>query len=288
MLDLYNDDSLKILQTFPDCSIDICITDPPYFINGMGADWNREKLKDKINKAKIIGSLPVGMRFDPKQGVRLQEFMAKVSSEIFRVLKPGAFFLSFSQGRLYHRMAMAIEDCGFEIRDMLIWQRDGQAKAFSQDHFVDKMDISDSEKRQIKQQLMGRKTPQVRGVSEPIVLAQKPKEGTFVENWLKYGVGLIDTGMSQGFPSTIFNIKKPNSRERGSSTHPTMKPIELMKQLVQIFTKAGDIIIDPFMGSGSTGIACMNLGRRFIGIEKDDIYFNEAKSRINSLGSSIC
>jgi len=130
----------------------------------------------------VIGGLPVGMKFDPRQGKRLQEFMSVVAEKLFRVLKPGGFFLCFSQGRLYHRMVVAIEEAGFEIRDMLIWKKVGQAKAFSQDHFVRKMKISEKEKEIILNSLANRKTPQLKSESEPIVLAQKPKEGTFIDN----------------------------------------------------------------------------------------------------------
>lgn len=277
-----NGDSLNFLQTLPSDSVDACITDPPYFIDGMGNNWDVNTLNTKTSKSKVIGSLPVGMKFDVQQGKDLQEFMTKVSKEIYRVLKPGGFFLSFSQGRLYHRMAVAMEDCGFEIRDMLVWKRDGQAKAFSQDHFVKKMSISDKEKESILASLDGRKTPQLRGTSEPIVLAQKPKEGTFVNNWLHYEVGLIDTKVSLDgkFPSTIMEVSKPKGEERGESTHLTMKPIKLMEHLIRLFTKEDAIVLDPFLGSGSTAIACLNSNRNCIGIELNEQYYIEAISRI--------
>lgn len=62
--------------------------------------------------------------------------------------------------------------------------------------------------------------------------------------------------------------------------HPTQKPLILMKQIIEDFTKPGDLILDCFMGSGTTGVACMNTGRRFIGIERDETYFNIAAKRI--------
>jgi len=225
------------------------------------------------------------MKFDPKQGPELQAFMSQVAAEVFRVLKPGGFFLCFSQGRLYHRMAVAVEDCGFEIRDMLVWKREGQAKAFLQDRFVNKMNIPDRTKAEILKKLNGRKTPQLKGISEPVVLAQKPKEGTFVENWLSYGTGLIDTTVSLDgkFPSTVIDIPKPSKAERAEISHPTMKPIALMEHLVRIFTKEGDVVLDPFMGSGSTGVACINANRRFLGIEINDRYFAEAKLRLEQV-----
>lgn len=280
MIDLYNDNCLNVLRNMHPNSIDACITDPPYFIDGMGTDWDIGKLEYRISKSQVVGSLPVGMKFDPKQGVKLQEFMTEVATEVFRVLKPGAFFLCFSQGRLYHRMAIALEDSGFEIRDQLIWRREGQAKAFSQDHFIDNMNIPKEEKEKIKASIDGRKTPQLRGISESIVLAQKPKEGTFVSNWLKYGVGLINVTATPNFPSTIFDIPKPNKAEKEGSNHPTMKPVALMEQLIQVFTKPNDTILDCFMGSGTTGVACRETNRSFIGIEINESYFREAEDRI--------
>jgi len=65
--------------------------------------------------------------------------------------------------------------------------------------------------------------------------------------------------------------------------HPAEKPVELLKRFVQVSSKEGDVILDPFMGSGSTGVACKELNRNFIGIEKDKNYFNIARNRINDL-----
>ncbi len=281
-LAIYNGDSLQTLPVIPENSIDCVITDPPYFIDGMGSDWNTNKLNQKTGKAGVVGSLPVGMKFDPQQGKDLQRFMTDVSREVYRFLKPGGFYLVFAQGRLYHRMAVAVEDCGFEIRDMLIWKREGQAKAFSQDHFVRKMKIPESEKAEIIRALGGRKTPQLKGQSEPIVLAQKPKDGTFIQNWMKYGVGLVDTTVSLdgGFPGTVMCVEKPKGVERSESTHMTMKPLRLMEHLIRLFSTENAVICDPFLGSGSTGVACIHTGRRFIGIELDPTYYQEAKTRL--------
>lgn len=63
--------------------------------------------------------------------------------------------------------------------------------------------------------------------------------------------------------------------------HPTQKPVELMEYLVRTHTNEGDTILDPFMGSGTTGVACKNLGRDFIGIELDSDYFKIAEKRIS-------
>ena len=65
-----------------------------------------------------------------------------------------------------------------------------------------------------------------------------------------------------------------------SKVHPTQKPVALMEYLIRTYTNSGETVLDNTMGSGTTGVACMNTGRRFIGIERDETYFNIARSRI--------
>lgn len=82
----------------------------------------------------------------------------------------------------------------------------------------------------------------------------------------------------KGHVPNIFEIAKDNYG--GNSFHPTQKPVELMKQLIELYSNEGDVVLDAFMGSGSTGIACIQTDRKFIGIELDEEYFNISKNRI--------
>ena len=79
------------------------------------------------------------------------------------------------------------------------------------------------------------------------------------------------------YPKSVLHISNP--RIKGG--HPTQKPLELFEYLVQTYTDDGDVVLDPFMGSGTTGVACANLNRKFIGIELDPQYFNKTKERID-------
>ena len=88
-VDLRNGDCLALLMTVPDNSVDFIVTDPPYFLDQLGDEWDDKRIKRNIGKAGAIGGLPVGMRFDPKQGRRLERFFSFVSTEAIRVLKPG-------------------------------------------------------------------------------------------------------------------------------------------------------------------------------------------------------
>jgi site-specific DNA-methyltransferase (adenine-specific) len=82
----------------------------------------------------------------------------------------------------------------------------------------------------------------------------------------------------ENYPTNILRIGNSDNRERG--LHPTQKPVALMEYLIKTYTNEGEIVLDFTMGSGTTGIACLNSGRNFIGIEKDDNYFSIAKNRI--------
>lgn len=88
--------------------------------------------------------------------------------------------------------------------------------------------------------------------------------------------------------STLWNAPT-NARDRKAFGHPTPKPVDLLRRLIRNSTKPGQMILDPFMGSGSTGVAAIMEGRRFIGIELDEDYFNIAQGRIGeALLASVC
>lgn len=285
---LYNEDCRNVLAKIPSNSVDLVVTDPPYFIDGMGDEWNDSSLSKKTQKAGVIGGLPVGMKFDRKQGERLQRFMQPIAQEYYRILKPGAFCIVFSQARLYHRMGMVLDEAGFEMRDMLGWKYEGQAKAFSQDHFIKKKkELSEIEKAKIIKELQGWKTPQLKPQIEPMTLAQKPKEGTFVDNWLAYGVGLMNTNESIDgmFPGNIIEVSK---RERAKEEdfkieHLTIKPVKLIEHLIKLFTRENQIVLDSFAGSGSHGVAALKCNRKFIGIEIEKKYYDICLKRLKNI-----
>jgi len=285
-IDIRHGNAFSLLREVPDESVHFVLTDPPYFIDGMGDDWSNDSLQRKASKAGVVGSLPVGMKFDPAQGRKFQQFMEPICDEIFRVLKPGGFAVIFSQARLYGRLAVAAEDSGFEIRDMLGWTYEGQAKAFSQDHFIRRMNhLSTAERETILRRLDGRKTPQLKPCIEPMVLAQKPREGTFVENWLSHEVGLVDTKQSLDgkFPGNLMACPKPSKAEKGEGNeHLTVKPVDLLEHLIRLFTVEGQTVLDPFLGSGSTALGALRAGRNCIGIEIERTYVRIAESRIAS------
>ena len=270
------------MRDIEDNSISLILTDPPYFLHGMDNNWDNNKIHSRI-KNGVIGNVPAGMRFDKAQGKNLQEFMKPVAKEWHRIVKPGAFAIVFTAPRLSHHMSMAIEENGFEIRDMLAWKYEGQGKAFSQEHFVRKYNISEEEKQEIIKRLGGRKTPQLKSQMELIIVAQSPKEGTYVNNWLKYGTGLVDLSNPIIEPNRCPGQIIPEPKSRLKYGNIATKPLKLMRHLVKIFSDSSEsaIVVDPFAGTGTVGVATVLEGRSFAGFEIDSDMVNVANQRIS-------
>lgn len=337
---LYNADCLEVLKTLPDNSVDAIITDPPYGLSFMSKKWDYD-----------VPSV-------------------EIWEECLRVLKPGGYLLAFAGTRTQHRMAVRIEDAGFEIRDMIAWvYGSGFPKSLNIGKAVDKLQgnerewicvnpnkVSEEAEQASKGKCQSGRTTHpditigtsewegwgtaLKPALEPITVARKPlSEKTVAENCLKWGVGginidgcrvegaykwrasnskvdgeifkkgsfgdkphengrfpanLIHDGSDEVvelFPNNsqrFFYCAKASKKERGAgNSHCTVKPIALMEYLVKLVSREGHTILDPFAGSGTTGIACKNLSRHFIGCELDEKYFKIAEERINNAGIKV-
>jgi site-specific DNA-methyltransferase (adenine-specific) len=127
--------------------------------------------------------------------------------------------------------------------------------------------------------------------SKPIYNPQKTKgnpnhskgsavfeKGMTNNNYGKYVPVECDTDNDMKYPDSILTFSKQHP---SVSVHPTQKPVELLEYLIKTYTNEGDTVLDNTMGCGSTGVACVNTNRNFIGIEKDEKYFSMAEKRIN-------
>lgn len=117
------------------------------------------------------------------------------------------------------------------------------------------------------------------GVPQHTVKKSRSSNDGIAPNLINKGYG----GSTLRFPGSIQKVSCVRGNSREKSPHPTQKPVALMEYLIKTYTHPGDMVLDNCMGSGTTGVACMNLGRRFIGIEKDveHGYFQIAEKRIS-------
>jgi site-specific DNA-methyltransferase (adenine-specific) len=346
-------------------SVDSIVTDPPYELGFMGKSWDSTGVANSVDTWRAA----------------------------FAVLKPGGHLLAFSGTRTYHRMACAIEDAGFEIRDQIGWV---YGSGFPKSHNGEWGGTA------------------LKPAWEPIVMARKPLIGTVEANWKEHGTGALNidgcrvgddvrynapaanaaggnslnmslVGMPQGvqgrtvtgrWPANIihdgsdevlaafpvasgqsgsvtgdepssktnnvygafngrpateprgdsgsaarfFYCAKASKRDRNdgcaglplkpsgrvsntsgqhitrrdggapsptANNHPTVKPTDLMRYLCRLVTPAGGLILDPFMGSGSTGKAAVLEGFRFLGCELSDEYVRIADARIAAAAASL-
>lgn len=189
--ELYAAKAEEKLKDIPDNSIDSCVHDGPYGIRFMGKAWDSFDIHIKGKKRdaqpsierKESGRLNAGFgnsieagKYDPSANQKFQEWTTEIASDVYRVLKPGAYFLSFCSPRTFHRLVCGIEDAGFEIRDTLMWLF---GSGFPKSH-------------NLKGDWKGWGSA-LKPAFEPICMARKPLEKglTIAENVKKWGTGAI-------------------------------------------------------------------------------------------------
>ena len=296
---ILNADCMVELNKLEDNSIDCVITDPPYFIDKLDNKWSSSEVNNDVKNSHIT-HLPKGMKFDKSQVKKLYDYYLELSKLLFKKMKPGAYFLSFSSPRLYHAIAMSCEIAGFEIRDMINWTyTQSMPKGMSVSHIIEKMTLTEEEKSKLVDEYKDYKTPQIRSCFEPVCVAMKPLgKLTFIQNELQFKTGLLDFSQKVGIdnnrvPANIitteeynetydknFLVSKPSKSEKGdTNTHITVKPLALIEHLIKLFSKKGSLVVDPFLGSGTTALACKNTERKCIGIELNSEYYNICLAR---------
>ena len=296
---ILNADCMVELNKLEDNSIDCVITDPPYFIDKLDNKWSSNQVNSDVKNSHIT-HLPKGMKFDKSQVKNLYDYYLELSKLLFKKMKPGAYFLSFSSPRLYHAIAMSCEIAGFEIRDMINWTyTQSMPKGMSVSHIIEKMKLTEEEKNKLIDEYKDYKTPQIRSCFEPICVAMKPiGKLTFIQNELQFKTGLLDFSQKVGIdndrvPANImtteeynesydknFLVSKPSKSEKGeNNTHITVKPLSLIEHLIKLFSKKDSLVVDPFLGSGTTALACKNTERKCIGTELNSEYYNICLNR---------
>jgi site-specific DNA-methyltransferase (adenine-specific) len=248
---------------------ELVLTDPPYAFDKMGFEWSASDDRRKT-QGQTVSNLSAGMAFKPEQAQRAKAGFAPFASAISGSLIEGGFALVFSAPRLAHGFCNALEDAGLAIRDILVWQHNsGQFKASSLERFGVAKE---------------HRVPQPRPTFETIIVAQKLPRSTLSECWKANETGMMrERTIGGDIPSSTIVAAKPSRNEReAGGRHPTQKPEALLRELIHLFSMPGQTVLDPFMGSGSTGAAAISLGRRFVGVERDAAFFEVAKARLSN------
>lgn len=292
MNEVMNGDSLEVIKTIDTESVHLILSDIPYGISF--EDW--DVLHNNTNSA-LLGSSPAqekaGSVFkrrgkplngwseaDRKIPQEYYEWCSKWAKEWLRVLKPGGSVFIFAGRRLAHRCISAMEDAGFIYKDMISWEKETAPYRAQRVSLVYKRrgDIENKEK------WAGWRLGNLRPLFEPILWFMKPYKlgGTLTDNIKEYGVGAYNSEAWNEYNSLSSNMIKVSSGKNDHGKHPTQKPVELMEALIKLTTQEGQVVLDPFCGSGSTLVAAKKLNRKYIGIEISKEFCEISRKRLET------
>jgi DNA modification methylase len=302
-------DALALLAKLPDACVDAIVTDPPYGIGFKGEAWDGAD----IYRAAHKDGEPLS------DGEAFASWARVWAAECRRVLKPGGHLLAFGSPRTFHRLTSGVEDAGLEIRDVLLWvYAQGTPKAHKlpggrspllkpayEPILLARAPLVGTTPRNVEEWGTGAlNTESTRVIGYwPSHLALSHAPGcTEAHCTSDCPAGQLDAAHPELRPSRLFFSAKASKREREAgcdelplqsdllysrpavrlrrNIHPTVKPLALMRWLVALVTPVGGVVLDPFAGSGTTGIATVVEGRVFLGIEREAKYIDIACARL--------
>jgi len=311
-------DCLEILGDIEDCCIDSVVTDPPYGLSFMGKDWDGDVpcVSYWIELLRVLKPgghlLSFGApRTYHRMACSVEDAGFEIRDQIMWIYGCG-FPKSMNVSKA---IESTIKTGGSNSVNLRRTEQMGGGRKYS---LVGRNNGILGEKRVFDRREWSPSTDEALGwvgwgtalkpAHEPIVVARKKPIGTVANNVLEHGTGsinidgcrvkcagdkgrwpanLILDGSDEvlwGFPSDksrFFYCAKPSKKERGDgNNHPTTKPVSLMRYLCRLVTPSGGTVLDPFMGSGTTGVAASIEGFGFLGIEKEPDYFKIASERL--------
>lgn len=285
-------DSLPALKELADESVHLILSDIPY---GIGAeDW--DVLHNNTNSA-YLGKSPAqekagavfGKRGKPINGwsgsdrgipKQYYEWCSQWACEWLRVLKPGGSAIVFAGRRLAHRCISALEDAGFSYKDQLAWLKErAPHRAQRISTVFDRRGDKESSAA-----WQGWRVGNLKPTFEPIQWFTKPyKIGTTIaDNALSHGVGAYNETAFLRYMDSPENVLNCKFAPKEAGLHPAQKPVSLMRALIELTTAEGQLVLDPFCGSGSTLVAARDLNRSYLGFDVSSEYVEIATQRLNS------
>lgn len=283
-------DGIEAVKHLPENSVHLILSDIPY---GIGAEsW--DVLHNNTNSA-YLGSSPAQQKAGAvfkKRGKPINgwseadraiprqyyEWCAQWSQEWLRILKPGGSAIVFAGRRLAHRCIACLEDAGFSFKDMFAWLRQtAPHRAQRLSVVYERRDDHENAAR-----WEGWRVGNLRPTFEPVLWFTKPyKIGTTIaDNMLQHGVGAFNETAFLQYERDPDNMLRSGFMPGETGYHPTQKPVRLLQALIELTTQAGQIVLDPFCGSGSTLVAARRTDRNYIGFELDSDYASIARMRL--------
>jgi len=252
---LIKGDCIDVLNQAPEECVDMIFADPPYFLSNNGITCQAGKMVS-VNKGK----------WDVSKGAETNhEFNLKWLKACQRVLKPnGTIWVSGTMHVIYS-IGFAMQQLGYKLLNDIVWYKKNAPPNLSCRYFTHSTEI-------VQWAAKNRKSRHYFDYK----LMKHTNNGKQMRNVWPFN-GNEDT------PDTVWVIGAPGRDEKVFGKHPTQKPIELLKRIILASTKKGDLVLDPFTGASTTGVASLLLNRKYVGIDLEDDYLRLSVKRIKEI-----
>ena len=241
---LYHSDVLEFLGTIPSDSVDCVWTDPPYLLSNDGFTCVAGK-RVKVNKGD----------WDRSQGIEADhEFNRSWLAECYRVLKPTGTIWVTGTLHVYLSVGMAMLQLGFRILNDIAWEKPNPPPNLGCRCFTHS--------------------------TETLLWATKAVKGSKDRFTFNYQEMRMENDGKQ--MKTVWRIPAAGKEEKSLGKHPTQKPLALIDRCIRASTNRGDLVVDPFAGSGATAVASLRLGRKFLVCEREQEYVDIARRRVSA------
>ena len=249
---IINGNCIDIMKSFPDNSIDVIFADPPYNL----------QLKNELSRpdsSKVNGVIEDWDRF--KSFKEYDQFTKQWMAEAQRILKPeGTIWVIGSYHNIF-RLGYILQDLNFWMLNDIIWRKVNPMPNFRGRRFTN--------------------------AHETLIWASKNSSSKYTFNYEAMKSLNGDLQMRSDWLIPICTGDERLKNRDGKKVHPTQKPENLLTRVIMSSSNIGDIVLDPFFGTGTTGAVSKKLGRNFIGIEQNANYAIEAQKRINSINEIV-
>ncbi len=247
---IYHGDCLELLAQIPESTVDLVFADPPYFLSNGGITCHAGKMVSvhKGDWDKLPGSDvgPVRARFD-----KVHEFNTAWLAAAQRVLKPNGSIWVSGTSHVIHSVGFAMQQLGFKLLNDISWVKPNPPPNLSCRYFTH--------------------------ATETLIWAAKDKKSRHTFNYK-----LMKEANRGKQMKSVWEIRPPESWEKKFGKHPTQKPVALLERILLASTNEGDLVLDPFLGGGTTLLTAFRLRRHALGCELSAEFLSLSLRRICS------
>lgn len=260
---LYRGDSLQLLSAFEEHTFDMVFADPPYFLSNGGFTCKAGR-RAPVEKGG----------WDRSRGVEQDfEFTRAWLQACQRVLKPqGSIWVSGTQHVIFS-VGFAMQQLGFKILNTITWYKPNASPNLSCRYFTHSTELlvwaSPGARGKLRHTFNYARMKQANGGKQMRDVWNLPRAG--------------EEEVSPDGQGRLWSQLTPRKSEKALGGHPTQKPLALLERIIESSTEEDALVLDPFNGSGTTGVAALKLGRRYVGVDVDPAYLSLARRRLEAV-----